>query len=77
MVHPTDPHLGVAQADGDAAPQDGGEHHIGIARHMMFALDHVDLLAGAGRSALMHHVRVPNTASIFSFRVWVVKGLTR
>ena len=70
-LHPGDR---IAQAGRHARPQQGGQHHSGVGGDLVFALHHIDA-AFAGRQ--VGHVKGPNTASILSFRVVMVKGLTR
>ena len=82
MVHAADAGQGIAHAGRDAGPEDRPQHHFGILGHGEFALHHMDAF-GAGRIRSegvgfgCDHVSFPNTASIFSFSVCTVKGLTR
>jgi hypothetical protein len=77
VVHASHAADRIAHADGDARPQDRGQQHVRIARYAVLALHHMDPFARPFGDVLDDHVRGPNTASIFSLRVWVVNGFTR
>ncbi len=82
MVHAANPGHRVAEAGGDAGPQDGGQIHVRVVGDVELALDDVHAAlrvrcGGGARVPLRHHVTGPKTASIFSCSVATVKGLTR
>jgi len=77
VIHPANAPLWIPQAHGHAAAQNGGQGDLGIAGDIVLALDHMDPLAGALGDVFNDHSSGPKTASIFSFSVAVVKGLTR